>query len=72
MTMRLIDVAPNEAPLTLLVKRLEHACSGGEPVSEAEIRMFLELDPGLPEPVKAVLREYLSRSISTSDSCKPR
>jgi len=62
MTMRVIDVAPNEAPLALLAKRLEQACSGGEPLTEEEIQAFLEMDPNLRETAKSILREYLTRT----------
>lgn len=62
MTMRVIDVAPNEASLTLLAKRLEEACSGREPLTNEKIRTFLEMDPRLREAAKSILREYLTRS----------
>ena len=61
MTMRVIDVAPNEASVTLLARRLEEACAGGEPLTEEEIRTFLQ-DPALQEAAKSILREYVTRS----------
>lgn len=64
MTMRVIDVAPNETPLSVLAERLEQACSGGEPLTEEEIRRFLEIDPAFLETAKAMLRKYLTRTES--------
>jgi len=61
MTMRVVDVAPNEVPLTLLLRRLEDASAGGEPVTDAEIQAFIEMEPGLPHKIEAVLRDYLAR-----------
>jgi hypothetical protein len=61
MTMRVKDVAPNEAPLTLLLKRLEDAYAGGERMTDDEIRTFIEMEPELPEKIKAVLRGYLAQ-----------
>jgi hypothetical protein len=60
-TMRITDVAPNEAPLIQLIQRLERACSTGVPVPEEEIRSFLEM-ADLPDRVKSVLSEYLGRA----------
>jgi len=60
MTMRVVDIAPNEAPFTLLLQRLEDASAGREPITNDEIRSFIEMEPGLPERIEAVLRDYLS------------
>jgi hypothetical protein len=52
MTMRVIDVAPNEALLTVLADRLERAAERGESLSEQEIKSFLDMDPEFLETAK--------------------
>ena len=56
MTMRVIDVAPNEAPLVALTDRLEAAIERSEPLSEEEIRLFARMNPGVLEIAKSALR----------------
>ena len=68
MTLRVIDVAPNEAPLAALADRLERASSGGEPLTEEEIRTFLETEPAFLETAKSMLREYFAK-LPTADVC---
>jgi hypothetical protein len=60
--MRVIDVAPNEAALTVLTDRLEHALERGEPLTEEEIRSFLDMDPEFLETAKSMLREFFDRT----------
>lgn len=55
MTMRVIDVAPNEAPLIVLADRLEGATSRGEPLTDEEIRSFLESKPDFLEAAKSIM-----------------
>lgn len=62
MTMRVIDVAPNEALLAALTDRLEKTSSGGEALTEEEIRAFLDLDPEFLETAKSMLREFFERT----------
>ena len=56
MTMRVIDVAPNEAPLVALTDRLEEAIERSEPLSEEEIRSFARMNPGVLKTAKSALR----------------
>jgi hypothetical protein len=56
MTMRVVDVAPNEAPLVALIDRLEGAIERSEPLSEEEIRSFARMNPGVLETAKSALR----------------
>ena len=42
MTMRVVDIAPNEAALVLLTERLEKAAECREPLTEEEIRSFAQ------------------------------
>jgi hypothetical protein len=42
MTMRVVDIAPNEAALVLLTERLEKAAERGEPLTVEEIRSFAQ------------------------------
>jgi hypothetical protein len=56
MTMRVIDVAPNEAPLIALTDRLEAAIERSEPLSEEEIRSFARMNPRVLEIAKSALR----------------
>jgi len=67
LTLRVIDVAPNEAPLAALADRLERASSGGEPLTEEE-RTFLETEPAFLETAKSMLREYFAK-LPTADVC---
>ena len=62
MTMRVIDVAPNEALLAALTDRLEKTSSGGEPLTDEEIRAFLDVDPDFLETAKSMLREFFERT----------
>jgi hypothetical protein len=62
MTMRVIDVAPNEAALTVLTDRLEQAAERGEPLTEEEIKSFLDMDPEFLETAKSMLREFFDRT----------
>ncbi|HEY7765885.1 MAG TPA: hypothetical protein VIB38_12915 [Aestuariivirgaceae bacterium] len=59
MTMRVIDVAPNEVLLASLADRLEKASSGSEPISERDVQSLLELDPDFAEAARAMLREFI-------------
>ena len=61
MTMRIKDVAPNEASLAALAERLEKACLGGEPLTQGEIDFFLASDPAFLETAKTILRELILR-----------
>jgi hypothetical protein len=62
MTMRVIDVAPNEALLAVLTDRLEKTSSAGEPLTDEEIRAFLDVDPDFLEAAKSMLREFFERT----------
>jgi hypothetical protein len=60
--MRVMDVAPNEAPLVVLADRLEEATWWREPLSEDEIRAFLDVGPDFLETAKSMLSEFLDRT----------
>jgi hypothetical protein len=62
MTMRVIDVAPNEAALTVLTDRLEQAAERGEPLTEEEIKSVLDMDPEFLDIAKSMLREFFDRT----------
>ena len=62
MTMRVIDVAPNEARLAILTDRLEQAAECGEPLTQEEIKSFLDMDPEFLETAKSMLREFFDRT----------
>ena len=62
MTMRMIDVAPNEAALTVLTDRLEQATEPGKALTEEEIKSFLDMDPEFLETAKSMLREFFDRT----------
>jgi hypothetical protein len=62
MTMRVIDVAPNEARLAILTDRLEQAAECGEPLTQEEIKSFLDMDPEFVETAKSMLREFFDRT----------
>ena len=49
MTMRVIDVAPNETQWAFLADRMERAFLGGEPLTEEELQTFLDLEPSFLE-----------------------
>jgi hypothetical protein len=55
MTMRVIDVAPNEAPLAALADRIEKASSREEPLTENDLQTVLDLEPAFLE-IEAFLR----------------
>jgi len=61
-TMRVIDIAPNEALLATIADRLERASSGEEPLTDDEIQRMLDLDPAFAETAKFMLREFLERT----------
>ena len=56
MTMRVIDVAPNEAAWALLVDRLEKA-SSGEQLSEEELATLFEFNPAFRDAATKLLQE---------------
>jgi hypothetical protein len=64
MTMRVIDVAPNEALLANLADRLEKASSGSEPLSEQDVQSLLDLDPEFAETARRMLREFMEQTQS--------
>jgi hypothetical protein len=64
MTMRVIDVAPNEALLANLADRLEKASSGSEPLSELDVQSLLDLDPEFAETARRMLREFMEQTQS--------
>jgi hypothetical protein len=61
-TMRVIDIAPNEALLATLADRLERASSGEEVLTDDEIQRILDLDPAFAETAKSMLREFIERT----------
>jgi hypothetical protein len=61
-TMRVIDVAPNEALLATLTDRLERASAGEEPLTDEEVQRLLDLDPAFAETAKSMLREFIERT----------
>jgi hypothetical protein len=56
MTMRVVDIAPNEAALVLLTERLEKAAERGEPLTVEEIRSFARVNREILETAKSALR----------------
>ena len=56
MTMRVVDVAPNEAPLVALTERLEEAVERGEALTEEEIKSLARTNPWVLEIAKSALR----------------
>jgi hypothetical protein len=64
MTMRVIDVAPNEALLARLADRLEKASASGEQLSEKDIQSLIDLDPEFAETAREMLREFIERTES--------
>jgi hypothetical protein len=56
MMMRVIDVAPNEAPLVALTDGLEEVIERGESLSEEEIKSFDRMNPGVLETARLALR----------------
>jgi hypothetical protein len=63
MTMRVIDVAPNEALLATLADRLERSSSGEEGLADEEIQRILDhLDPTFVDTAKSMLREFIERT----------
>jgi hypothetical protein len=64
MTMRVIDVAPNEALLARLADRLEKASANGEQLSEKDMESLIDLDPEFAETAREMLREFIERTES--------
>ena len=63
MTMRVIDVAPNEALLAALADRLERSSSGEEGLADEEIQRILDhLDPTFVDTAKSMLLEFIERT----------
>lgn len=63
MTMRVIDVAPNEALLATLADRLERSSSGEEGLADEEIQRILDhLDPTFVDTAKSMLLEFIERT----------
>jgi hypothetical protein len=53
MTMRVVDIAPNEAPLIALAEQWEKAVERGEPLTEEDIRSFARMNREILEPAKS-------------------